>query len=289
MRQCVSCAASLSADGWNCPRCLFTPPVVDGVPLLAPSLAYGNSDDAGYLHDELCAAEDAHFWFRNRSRLIAWAVRRYFPHAESMVDVGCGTGGVLARLRRSVPTMRLLGVDALISGLSLARRRLPDVPLIQLDIRRLPFDTEFDLVGMFDALEHLDDDEGCLRELYRSTTKGGGLIVTVPQHPSLWSEVDEFSHHRRRYTRRQLVRIIERAGYAIVRTTSFMTFTLPAQIAARLRQWRRASFDPAAELRLHPVLNGLLGAACTVERAAVGAGISWPVGGSLLVVARRPT
>ena len=287
MRRCVSCEATLEGVGWNCPRCCFAPAVVDGVPLLAPELARGNPKDADYGYDELHAAEGSHFWFTNRSQLIAWATRRYFPEARSFFDVGCGTGGVLTALRSTLPGVTFAGADALLAGLALACRQLPDVAFAQVDIRRLPYDREFDLIGVFDVLEHLDDDERALRETYRSTNVGGGLIVTVPQHRFLWSALDEYSHHRRRYTRRQMVETIERAGYVVERATSFMTLPLPAHLVSRVRKRSLATLNPAAEMRLNPVVNSILGAMCGVERTAIAAGVSFPVGGSLLVVARR--
>jgi SAM-dependent methyltransferase len=132
-----------------------------------------------------------------------------------------------------------------------------------------------------------DDDEPALREIHRSTKPGGGLIVTVPQHPFLWSAIDDYSRHRRRYTRQQLVDRIERAGYVIERATSFMTLTLPALLASRLRKQDLATLNPAAEIRLNPVINSILGFLSRAERAVIAAGLSFPVGGSLLVVARR--
>jgi SAM-dependent methyltransferase len=194
---------------------------------------------------------------------------------------------VLNTLKRRVPAVRLAGADALLAGLAFARRQVPELSFTQLDIRRLPYDREFDVIGAFDVLEHLDDDVQALREMHRSTAVGGGLIVTVPQHAWLWSALDDYSHHRRRYTRKQMVEAIERAGYVVERATSFMTLTLPAQLASRLRKQDLETLDPAAEMRVNPVVNSALSALCRFERSAIAAGVSWPVGGSLLVVARR--
>src|SRR5262249_59487496 len=110
-----------------------------------------------YLFPPPGAADPRHFWFTSRSALIAWAVERYFPRASTLLDLGCGCGGTLATLASRRPALRLQGADALIDGLHYARQRLPDVELLQLDARRLPFREEFDLVGAFDVLEHLDD------------------------------------------------------------------------------------------------------------------------------------
>ena len=287
MRLCVSCAATLNGAGWACPRCGLTPPVVDGVTVLAPELAQGNPVDAVYRYEALRAAERRHFWFNSRFRLIVWAIERYFPDVQSLFDAGCGTGGVLSALRLRLPRVRIVAGDAHLSGLAFARRQQPEIAFVQIDLRRLPYDREFDVVGLFDVLEHLDDDEQALRELFRSTRPGGGLIVTVPQHRFLWSALDEFSHHRRRYSRRELVEKISRAGYVVQRATSFMSVTLPLQLASRLLQQDAVTLDPVAELQLNPVVNGVLRAMCSVERSMIVSGCSLPVGGSLLAIARR--
>jgi SAM-dependent methyltransferase len=257
------------------------------VPRFAPELAGGNPVDANYAYADLYAAERTHFWFNNRSRLIAWAIRTYFPRVDSVFDVGCGTGGVLAALQAALPRTRLAAGDALLAGLEFAHRQLADVSFVQLDINRLPYDQEFDVVCAFDVLEHLDDDEAALREMYRATVPGGGLVVTVPQHRWLWSALDEHSRHRRRYERRDLQAKVERAGYCTERLTSFMTLTLPAQYLSRKTSQRSRDLDPAAEMRLNPVLNAGFGALCAVERALIASGLSLPAGGSLLLVARR--
>ncbi|MGH9141810.1 MAG: class I SAM-dependent methyltransferase, partial [Thermoanaerobaculia bacterium] len=264
MRRCASCEATLEGGGWNCRICGFAPSMVDGVAVLAPELARSNPDDANYSYSELDHAQRSHFWFTNRSRLIAWVVKRYVPGATSFFDVGCGTGGVLEVLKSSLPGVRLAGADALLAGLAFARRQLPDVGFVQVDIRKLPYDREFDIVGAFDVLEHLDDDEQALREMYRSTAVGGRMIVTVPQHQFLWSALDDYSHHRRRYSRRQMIRAVERAGYVVERATSFMTLTLPAQLASRMRKQNLAALDPAAEMRINPLVNTIFGALCGV-------------------------
>jgi SAM-dependent methyltransferase len=288
MRLCVNCAKPIDGSGWTCAGCGFAPSIAGGLPILAPSLAAGNAADATYAYGELCAAEKHHFWFVSRTQLIAWAIRRHFPDARSFFDAGCGAGGVVERLSASLPNMTFTAGDALAAGIAFARQRAPAVSFVQLDVRRLPYDREFDIVGAFDVIEHLDDDQQALSEIYRATKAGGGLIVTVPQHRFLWSAFDEYSCHRRRYSRRELVGKVERAGYVVERVTSFMTFTLPALVASRLRQRNPSHIDLTAELRLAGWMNSILRLACSVERAAIAAGVSFPAGGSLLIVARRP-
>jgi len=130
--------------------------------------------------ERLAEHEATSFWFRARNDLIAWAVRRYYPDAHSFLEVGCGTGYVLAGLRQRSPGLRLAGGDPFAAGLEIARRRLPDVDLFQLDGRRLPWEDEFDVVGAFDMLEHVEEDQQVLAELIRVVKPGGGALISVP-------------------------------------------------------------------------------------------------------------
>jgi SAM-dependent methyltransferase len=198
--------------------------------------------------------------------------------------VGAGAGGVLLEVHRRDPRMRLVGSELLTRGLHEARRRLPGVELLQMDARRIPFTSEFDVIGAFDVIEHIDDDETVLAQMQAAVVPGGGIIITVPQHPWLWSAFDEFSGHRRRYTRRELVTKLTAAGFNVVRVTSFTSFLLPLLVAARRR---RRAIDLARELTVSPGLNRALLAVGALERAVIRAGASLPLGGSLLAVGVR--
>jgi SAM-dependent methyltransferase len=136
-----------------------------------------------------------------------------------------------------------------------------------------------------DVIEHIDDDAGAVASIHEVVRPGGGLIVTVPQHDWLWSEVDVFSCHRRRYVRSRLVRIVRAAGFRVERLTSIFALTLPLLLLSRLRQ--RRTFDPAREFHIPRPLNAALSFITDMEWAGLSAGIDFPAGGSLLLVARR--
>jgi SAM-dependent methyltransferase len=288
MHICVHCGVRSTGDDWRCAGCGFDPQTAGGIPLLAPDLAGANRDDATYLQGELAAAELRHFWFVARSRLINAAIRRHFARAGSFLDLGCGTGGVLAAIDRQRPDLDLAACDVRLSGLDIVKQRVPRAAVVQADIRSLPYESHFDVIGVFDVLEHLDDDEAVLREIRRAVRPGGGAIITVPQHPSLWSAVDEFSRHRRRYTRAGLVDAVLRAGFSVEQVTSFMTFVLPVLMLSRMCTQDAAALNPAAELRIGAGANALLRSLCRLEGATIALGCSWPAGGSLLLIARRP-
>jgi 2-polyprenyl-3-methyl-5-hydroxy-6-metoxy-1,4-benzoquinol methylase len=276
-----------AGPSWRCPGCGHAPAVEGDIPMLAPALARGTGEDAEYQHDELAEAETRHFWFVARKQLIAETVQRHFPSAGSMLDVGCGTGGVADFVRAARPSMTVAGGDVLINGLKIAKRLRPAVEFVQFDIRDLPYDSEFDVLGAFDVIEHLDDDAGVLAQMRQATKPGGGVVITVPQHQWLWSPIDEFSRHRRRYSRQLLISTLEKAGFRVEFVTSFMTFLLPALILSRLNRQPAETLDPNRELRVAPAVNAVMGRICGLERAAIRAGVSFPAGGSLLAVGRR--
>jgi len=126
-----------------------------------------------------------------------------------------------------------------------------------------------------------------LAQMRGAVRAGGGVILLVPQHPRLWSAMDDVAHHVRRYTRRELVGKVRRAGFEVERATSFVSSLLPAMIASRAaRRLSRKPYDPVAELR-PGALNGVLERILDGERRLIERGVSLPAGGSLLVVGRK--
>jgi SAM-dependent methyltransferase len=236
----------------------------------------------------LAAIEPGHFWFRARNALIQWALGKYFPNAESFFEIGCGTGYVLAGIREDFPRMRLVGSDIFTDGLVFAKARLPEVELYQMDARRIFFECEFDVVGAFDVLEHLVEDESALAQMFNAARPGGGLLVTVPQQRYLWSASDQFAMHQRRYGRTELRAKVQKAGFEIERITSFNSLLLPLMIWSRMQQKRHSDFQPWRELEISPAFNKALGSVLNIERLLITNGVSFPAGGSLLLIGRKP-
>jgi SAM-dependent methyltransferase len=251
-----------------------------------PEPRIGAFDPANF--SRLFALEAGSFWFRGRSDLIEWALRRYFPNTRDFLEIGCGTGYVLDRLRQSFPDMSLSGSELFEEGLACARARLGDsAKLSQLDATRLGFREQFDVIGAFDVLEHIEDDAAVLANVRSALRPGGGLLITVPQHEWMWSATDVAAHHVRRYVRRVLRKRLLDAGFEVLRITSFMALLLPAMWLARRRD-RDGMQEVEAELALPAPINAIGRAALAVDSALIRAGINLPVGGSLLAVARRP-
>ena len=232
--------------------------------------------------------EPQSFWFRARNQLIVWALEQHFPDAQNLLEIGCGTGFVLQGIHTALPKLQLHGGELSEAGAEIARRRLPDIPVERLDALDQPYVEAFDIVCAFDVLEHIPDDRGALASLARAARPGGGVVVTVPQHRWLWSVADEVAHHARRYTQDDLRNKLQSAGLDVVRTTSFVSLLLPLMLASRLRyRLDRRRYDIESEIVVGRRTSALLETILRVERAAIRRGFSFPVGGSILVVARK--
>ena len=159
---------------------------------------------------------------------------------------------------------------------------------MQMDARQIPYEGEFDVVGAFDVIEHIEEDRQVLASMARALRPRGGLLVTVPQHPWLWSAADDYACHVRRYTKRELHEKIEGAGLRVVRSTSFVSLLLPAMLASRRRASIGTRFDPVDELRIGPLVNRALETVLRAEVGMIRMGMSFAAGGSRLVVAVKP-
>lgn len=238
--------------------------------------------------ERLVELEPGNFWFRARNRLIVWALGRYFPKAGSLLEIGCGTGYVLSGIHQAFPSLVLAGSEIFSQGLACAARRLPGVKLFQMDARRIPFKAEFDVVGAFDVLEHIDADEQVLAQMYRAVKPGGGILLTVPQHPLLWSYADTVARHVRRYQAGDLRAKLERAGFRMVRSTSFVSLLMPLMLVSRhARQHDDGERDLLAELCLPAWKNRLLEWVLNLEWLLIRWHVPMPAGGSLLMIARK--
>jgi SAM-dependent methyltransferase len=231
-------------------------------------------------------AEDRHWWYRGRRKVIERVVEDLrLPARARILDAGCGSGRNMVELARHGT---VTGVELADASVSLARERGAG-EVIAGSVLEMPFEAgSFDLAASLDVIEHLEDDLTALRELRRVVAPGGSLLVTVPAYQWLWSGHDEINHHFRRYTRRSLQRAGEEAGWQQVRTTYFNSLLLPAAILLRvLDRFSRKTTESSLDLWVPPQpLNWLLERPLQLESALIGRGGRIPAGLSLLAVFR---
>ena len=288
MKLCLHCKYIFSSDEWTCPSCGHQPERLSGIEAHAPEFANGGGGFKPEYFSKLSRLEAANFWFRARNELILWALRTYKPDASTFLEVGCGTGFVLSGIARACPKLALSGSEIFLAGLPYAAERVPSAHFMQMDARRVPFVEEFDAIGAFDVLEHIKEDETVLAQLHGAIKPGGVLLLTVPQHPWLWSASDEYACHVRRYKRAEIEQKVLSVGFELLRSSSFVTSLLPAMMLSRVLQKQEIKdFDPARELKINAVLNKSFYTLMMLELAGIRFGMSYPVGGSRLIVAER--
>jgi SAM-dependent methyltransferase len=230
------------------------------------------------------AVEDEHWWFRGRWAVVeALLASTGLPPRPRILDAGCGTGG---NLQRFAGLGDAVGVDPSADAVRFCQERgLESVQ--QAGLESLPFeDGEFDLVAATDVIEHIAAEQQALRELWRVTTNGGAMLLTVPAYAWLWSEEDENLHHQRRYTRAGLRQAVERCGWETRTATYFNSILLPP-IAVAKRLPRRSN-GPKADLERTPAtLNAPLSLPMRFEARLIRAGVRLPAGVSIGIVCRK--
>jgi len=244
----------------------------------------------------LAEAEDRQFWFRSRNDLISRLAARIsagFPPGHRVLEVGFGTGNVLRFLKRACAGGDVFGMELWPEGIRLAQGRKLD-RLVQGDLKAPPFRAVFDLVGLFDVLEHIPDDHATLRAMSRLLAPRGCLLITVPAHAALWSYFDEAAHHCRRYSPAALREVLARAGFQVEYLSQFMATLFPLvwlvrRVAAGsgVRSAARNRKLAQDEFRVIPLLNPLLNAILSLEVKWLSAGRTLPFGTSIIAIARR--
>lgn len=239
---------------------------------------------------ELAELEAKNFWFRARNNIILWSMQKYAPALKSFLEIGCGTGFVISAISEKFPQAKLSGSEYLEEGLIFARQRVPNAQFSQMDARQLSYISELDVIGAFDVLEHIKEDRLVLQQIFRALKPGGMLFLTVPQHRWLWSSVDEYACHVRRYEAGSLHEKVSTTGFELIRSTSFVSVLLPAMYLSRLFQRKPVPLEmnDVAGLKINPLLNWIFEMLLALELLFVKAGVNLPMGGSRLIIAKKP-
>lgn len=236
--------------------------------------------------------ERDHWWFRGRRAVYLGLLRHVLGGARPAraLDVGAGRGAFAAELRALCGNVVALDVDR--EALA-ACRAAGRAGAVLGDSARLPFaDHSFDLVCLFDVLEHLDDDRAALREVRRVLRPGGLCFASVPAWPWLFSGNDRIAHHKRRYTRAALASCALGAGFAVVRNThtNVLLFPLIAPAVLARKAWETLRGERASERtnlswRLPRSVSELCYRAFAAE-LALARRLDLPLGHSIALAAR---
>jgi len=261
--------------------------VVEGIKCYAPSLAGQNDGFDKSEFELLFEAEENSFWFKIRNKIIKYLFTKYSNQEKrtKLLEIGCGTGFVLQALS-DLKNVDLTGSEIYLEGLFFARKRLSSVELIQLDATNMPFVNAFDVIGAFDVMEHIAEDEKVMEMVHKALVEHGVFMMTVPQYPWMWSAQDEYAFHKRRYTRNELSTKLKKHGFEIQYLGSFVFTLFPVMVISRIIK-RKENKNVMSEFEIPRILNWIFYAFMYADFILIRIGFSLPFGGSLVCVAGK--
>lgn len=235
---------------------------------------------------EMAATESVHWWFCARRKILGGIIESMrLPRPARILEVGSGTGGNLLMLSRH-GDVSALEMDENARRLSSKKTQGQFVIRAGNCPDNIPFQGEqFDLICMFDVLEHIDEDVETLAALRKHLAPGGRMLITVPAYQWLWSAHDVFLHHKRRYTARSLREVFRQSGLHIDRLTYFNMLLLPLAALARLKDRISSSKKSSGTDIPPPLINSTLNTIFASERHML-ASFNLPIGVSLLGIVR---
>jgi len=243
------------------------------------------------VYEQFDELEEKHWWFLGRRRYLDKIIQQLeFSNNDALefCEIGAGTGGNLAMLcryaavdavemndsaREKIELKNVVGVNSVQPG------HLPN---------NIPLSKEYDAVFSLDVIEHVEEDAQALKSLGHFVKEDGWLITTVPAYQWLWSAHDEANHHKRRYTLKSYIRLLEESGYKVEYSSYFNTLLFPLAVIERLvsRAMNSGNAETATVKLPHVMINRIFTHLFGVESSWAGK-ISSPFGLSIVVVAKK--
>lgn len=192
-------------------------------------------DPAAYI--EMADVESRHWWFTGRRAILTSTIEQLkLPRETRILEIGCGTGGNLDMLA-GFGTVSAFEMDT--GAHAIASLKTSGTCDIRLGYcpDHIPFKEErFDLICMFDVLEHIQEDTETLTAVRSLLSENGRLLVTVPAYPWMYGVHDRFLHHKRRYSARELQQKITASGFRSKRMSYFNTILFPLAAIVRAKE-----------------------------------------------------
>jgi 2-polyprenyl-3-methyl-5-hydroxy-6-metoxy-1,4-benzoquinol methylase len=238
------------------------------------------------VYDRMAELDSLHWWYRARREILSRVIEsRIAPKSGSRIlEIGCGTGHNLDMLGK-FGTVDAVEMDQAARDVASARlgrpaveSHLPELPGVETGI--------YDLVALLDVLEHVEDDRASLASIAQRLRPGGRILLTVPAFQWMWSAHDEVNHHKRRYSKKTLKKVIAEAGLKVELLSYFNSLLFPLAAGARLAGRVTGKTDSDDKLPPAP-LNKAFEFLFGLERYAIGK-LPFPPGVSIVAVLSAP-
>lgn len=227
-----------------------------------------------------------HWWYRGRRANLEAVLSKYLRGKSncSILEIGAGSGGNIEMLQKfgSIDAVEMQDesreiIESNFPSVTVRNGALPDAEVFA--------NKSYDVIAMFDVLEHVEAERESLTAITSHIADDGLLIISVPAYKWLWSHHDEVAHHFRRYTKGRLQTALVDTGWDVQQVGYFNTLLFPLAVAARMKD--KVSKSEALTGLRPPVapVNGLFYNIFSSERPIVRNG-GFPFGLSVLAVAK---
>jgi SAM-dependent methyltransferase len=233
--------------------------------------------------------EEKHWWFVGRREIILALAGKYYHGRKKIkiLEIGC-SGGPLLEILSSHGYSDVVGIDNSKKAILLCKERGFKNVFLMNGVKPHFKDEEFDLIIASDVLEHILDDDNAVKEWKRNLKREGIIICFVPAFRALWSKHDEDNKHCRRYTKRELQNIFAKNDFSILKASYWNIILFFPTLFYRLLMrsfLKRYSGDQLKKSNY--VLNHLLSKLLSIENFFLKIGLSYPIGISVFVVAKK--
>jgi 2-polyprenyl-3-methyl-5-hydroxy-6-metoxy-1,4-benzoquinol methylase len=253
------------------------------------SISYPEEGNENYMQIE----EDS-FWFIHRNNIIAESVKKHSAEKE-FFDIGGGNGFVAKRLQDD--GIKVIIVEpGKMGAINAYKRGIKNVLCSSLEDAAFVPKT-LDSVGLFDVVEHIEDDSAFLKSINQYMKEDGLIYITVPAYKFLWSNEDDDAGHYRRYSRTRMNDLLKKSGFSIVYST-YIFSVLPLPIFLLRSLPSKLGFNKKSnELDKHKnehkarkgIMNSLLERIWNWELSRVKRTKRIPFGGSCFVIGKKVT
>lgn len=236
------------------------------------------------IYADLDKYESSHWWHVYKRAVLTDMFDKYIPKRRvKILDAGCGVGGTIKVLQKYGS---VIGIDPDDSALSYCKK-IGIRNVFKDDVEHLKYKNEFDVITLFEVLEHVDEDK-CLSSISKAIKGNGLLILSVPAYQWMWSNWDTIIHHKKRYTKQSLSNALKKHGFKIKRITHLFSFlVIPVFILRKIKDIIYKQNYPS-DLRVgsSSIVNRVMSIFTYIEYEILKkSGI--PFGLSILVVAQK--
>lgn len=271
--------------------------IIDGFQCYDQELANSNDDFESRCFPVYQKYIPVNFWYKGRNKIINLFLNKFRSSShKTFLEIGCGNGFTLKYLKKKNLRINFKGCDIYIQALQYAKiNNDSDIELFQYNLFKKNLTSQYDVIGCFDVLEHIKEDEKAIENIYELLSPGGICIITVPSDMNLWSNNDIINKHKRRYSKKELTKKIEAAQFELLYMNHFVFFLYPilfikAKLQGKIKSEKELEgkeLSSLLNLEIPKPVNFLFGILMQIEYVLVKIGFKFPWGSSLICVLRK--